>query len=329
MDFRHYKMHREELGYERDVVLDGVAVQEYRTAFEMMDSPTLELGYAHTLGYARPGDHGDGWYRIVKSERPLVTSRPLPPPPHHPWHHGPHRPPEDDAEFDSYGEASEDADTGEDAPVDGDAEPEVWCLPEPPLMPRLFGHWVDPYDRKWGDQDEETGEVLRCQVYLAVRIPDDKDLIAELEARSKDALRSMQELLDRRLDEASRELQKVYEELLKLINDLTGRVDGLEERIDGLEGRLDDLEGKIDDAAQKGDDALAAAEKNALTLQDVVDKFYGGGTVSDDGHVVWGVAYPAAVGNVNVYSQNGDPSEYVSNAILTHSDVSERDVWAR
>ena len=56
--------------------------------------------------------------------------------------------------------------------------------------------------------------------------------------------------------------------------------------------------------------------KNAL--QDIVNKFYGGGTIDDDGNVTWGASGKAAVGNMNIYAGGADSS--APNAIRTRAD---------
>lgn len=56
--------------------------------------------------------------------------------------------------------------------------------------------------------------------------------------------------------------------------------------------------------------------KNAL--QDIINKFYGGGTIDDDGNITWGASGKAAVGNMNIYAGGADSS--APNAIRTRAD---------
>lgn len=56
--------------------------------------------------------------------------------------------------------------------------------------------------------------------------------------------------------------------------------------------------------------------RNALA--DIIAKFYGGGTLGEDGHVTWGASGKAAVGNMNVYAGGADAS--APNAIRTRPD---------
>lgn len=53
-------------------------------------------------------------------------------------------------------------------------------------------------------------------------------------------------------------------------------------------------------------------------LGDILEKFYGGGTLGEDGHVTWGANGKAAVGNLNVYGGGADAS--APNAIRTRPD---------
>lgn len=310
MDLRRYHRAPERIYYEHDRVEDNVVVQEYATAYDMMDSPTLELGYAHTLGYARPGDHGDGWYRIVRAEPVRFTSRPLPKP-YRPRPCKPHEPEEEAA---SWSEES-------DEPVENEEFDGDYGI-RGPGAPHLFGGWCEREDVDFSVRDVECEDILRCQMYTAVRVPDDKDLIAELEARLLDADRRIEELVYRKFDELTAEITNKYDELLELINGLGERLDALEDKVDDLAGRVDDLE----DSVGGYDDALAAHDN---TLQDIVDKFYGGGEIKEGGGVTWGTANLAAVGNINLFSQDSDPENYFYNGLRTHEGVSSRDIWAR
>lgn len=137
----------------------------------------------------------------------------------------------------------------------------------------------------------------------------------------------------------------VYNPAMKVIDDILwafkGRMDGLEQRVADLEGRMDAAEAEIEalkrrmtqaetdidnlenrmDAAEEsitnlGDRITEEVNKlnqtiNSLkgdydaTLADIVNKFYGGGSIGEDGHVSWGDAGKAATGNMNVFGNSG------------------------
>lgn len=128
----------------------------------------------------------------------------------------------------------------------------------------------------------------------------------------------------------------VYNPAMKVIDDILW---AFKERMDGLEGRVADLEGRMDEAEQDivnlGD--RITSEVNTInqtinnmkgdydaTIADIINKFYGGGTVGDDGHISWGDPGKAAVGNLNVYAGGADAS--APNAIRTRADGSENDI---
>ena len=105
--------------------------------------------------------------------------------------------------------------------------------------------------------------------------------------------------------------------LLDCCKDVQDRLDGLpsgpstsdltklKERVTKLETRVTDLENW---------------KKNTeWTLRDIINKFYGGGTIKDDGHITWPNSDKAAVGNMNVYG--GD-----NNWIKTRKDGLDNDV---
>lgn len=128
----------------------------------------------------------------------------------------------------------------------------------------------------------------------------------------------------------------VYNPAMKVIDDILW---AFKERMDGLEGRVASLEGRMDKAEQDivdlGD--RITEEVNNInqtinemkgdydaTISDIINKFYGGGSVGDDGHVSWGDPGKAAVGNMNVYAGGADAS--APNAIRTRADGGENDV---
>lgn len=68
----------------------------------------------------------------------------------------------------------------------------------------------------------------------------------------------------------------------------------------------------LGDKVEKNDEFV----RNALG--DIIAKFYGGGSLGEDGHVTWGDTGKAAVGNMNVYAGGADAS--APNAIRTRPD---------
>ena len=89
----------------------------------------------------------------------------------------------------------------------------------------------------------------------------------------------------------------------------------------GAFGGKDTVKEYIDAIGDKVD-ANDAIVRNALN--DILAKFYGGGTLGPDGHVTWGDNGKAAVGNMNVYAGGADAG--APNAIRTRADGSDNDV---
>lgn len=108
------------------------------------------------------------------------------------------------------------------------------------------------------------------------------------------------------------------------VRNLTTSVTDLEADLAALEAKhgadISRLDGRITD--------LSAT--TAKTLADIVSKVYGGGTVDPaTGAVTWGSAATIPVGDINLYSTNGEPSPSASAGIITHADVLDNDVWVQ
>lgn len=108
------------------------------------------------------------------------------------------------------------------------------------------------------------------------------------------------------------------------VRNLTTSVTNLEADLSALEAKHDvdisRLDGRITDLSTK----------SAKTLADIVTKVYGGGTIDPDtGAVTWGSAATIPVGNINLYSTNGEPSPSTAAGIITHADVLDNDVWVK
>ena len=128
----------------------------------------------------------------------------------------------------------------------------------------------------------------------------------------------------------------VYNPAMKVIDDILWafkeRMDGLEQRVASLEGRMDQAEADIVNLGDRITQEVATINQTInqmkgdydATIADIVNKFYGGGSVGDDGHVSWGDSGKAAVGNMNVYAGGADAS--APNALRTRADGGENDV---
>lgn len=152
----------------------------------------------------------------------------------------------------------------------------------------------------------------------------------------------------------------------RLVEALATRVTSLENRMTGAEGRIETLEdavgrhGDAITALQTSVRSLATSvtdletdlsalearhdadisrldgritglsTKTAKTLADIVSKVYGGGTVDPaTGAVTWGSAATIPVGDINLYSTDGEPSPSAAAGIITHAGVLDNDVWVR
>lgn len=118
------------------------------------------------------------------------------------------------------------------------------------------------------------------------------------------------------------------------INALETRVTNLETRVTNVENRLTTAEQNITNLGnqitelQNSTDADLAALWAAI--RNILGNVYGGGTVNDStGAITWGSGGTIAKGNMNVYSNDSAPTSVsTSGYILTHSGVSNNDIWA-
>lgn len=106
----------------------------------------------------------------------------------------------------------------------------------------------------------------------------------------------------------------VYNVAMKIIDDILFELKGL---IDGLDNRLTIVEGDVEqlqqDVTNINQNIQEMGDKYDAAIQDILNKFYGGGSIGDDGHVDWGDPNKAAVGNMNVYGNNAK-SSYIRTA---------------
>lgn len=115
------------------------------------------------------------------------------------------------------------------------------------------------------------------------------------------------------------------------VRNLTTSVTNLEADLTALEAKHDAdvsrLDGRINALSSQ---VTQLSTKTAKTLTDILAKVYGGGTVDPaTGAVTWGSAATIPVGNINLYSTNGEPSPSASAGIITHADVLDNDVWVK
>lgn len=104
------------------------------------------------------------------------------------------------------------------------------------------------------------------------------------------------------------------------VRSLTTSVTNLEADVSRLDGRINALSSQV----------TQLSTKTSKTLTDILAKVYGGGTVDPaTGAVTWGSAATIPVGNINLYSTDGEPSPSASAGIITHADVLDNDVWVK
>jgi uncharacterized coiled-coil protein SlyX len=115
------------------------------------------------------------------------------------------------------------------------------------------------------------------------------------------------------------------------ITALQTSVSNLTTSVTNLEADLSALEAKHDaDISRLNGRITDLSTKTAKTLADIVSKVYGGGKIDPaTGAVTWGSAATIPVGNINLYSTNGEPSPSASAGIITHADLLDNDVWVK
>ena len=121
----------------------------------------------------------------------------------------------------------------------------------------------------------------------------------------------------------------VYNPAMKVIDDMLWafkeRMDGLEARIAKAEQDIVDLDNRVTQEVTRIDQTIQEmGDSYDAQIAAILNKFYGGGTVGEDGEIEWGDPGKAAVGNMNVYAGGADAS--APNAIRTRADGSENDV---
>lgn len=115
-----------------------------------------------------------------------------------------------------------------------------------------------------------------------------------------------------------------------LIDALEARCDALEERMTSAENRITSLENRMTQAETDIDNLQKSVQqinqtiqqmgnKYDATIQDILNKIYGGGTVGEDGHISWGDSGKIAVGNMSVFG-NGSLTSYIRSRSGTGND---------
>lgn len=119
-------------------------------------------------------------------------------------------------------------------------------------------------------------------------------------------------------------LQASIRNLTTTVTDIEADLSALEAKHDADISRLD---GRISALANQVTQLTA---KTSKTLADILNKIYGGGTINPNtGAVTWGSPSTVPVGNINIYSTNGEPSPSTSAGIITHTGVLENDLWQK
>lgn len=122
------------------------------------------------------------------------------------------------------------------------------------------------------------------------------------------------------------------------ITSLQTSVQNLTTAVTNLEADISALEAKHDADVSQLDSRISAlanqvtqlSTKTDKTFADILNKIYGGGTINPNtGAVTWGSPSIVPVGNINIYSTNGDPSPSTSAGIITHADVLDNDLWQK
>ena len=96
-----------------------------------------------------------------------------------------------------------------------------------------------------------------------------------------------------------------------ILASLKALIDALEARMDQAEQDIVDLSNRVTQEVNQINQTISSLDSTtATTLTDIVNKFYGGGTIGEDGHVTWGDAGKAATGNMNLFG-NSSLSSYI------------------
>lgn len=124
-----------------------------------------------------------------------------------------------------------------------------------------------------------------------------------------------------RLEKLEQKVEQYYQELKQDIADLRQWAENkfeetknyIDQQISQVNNRIENLENRVTVVEQTGDQSV----------QDIVNKVYGGGTVNENGSITWPNSDKIAIGNMNWYA--GDNAEQ---HIRTRAD-GNNDMWGK
>lgn len=187
---------------------------------------------------------------------------------------------------------------------------------------------------EWGQPCNKMTLAWYCTVHdptawladLAGQIGELATRVTSLETRVTSAEMRIETLEDTaaRHGDAITALQTSIQNLTTAVTDIEADLAALEAKHDADISRLD---GRINALSNQ---VMQLSAKTSKTLADILAKVYGGGTVNPDtGAVTWGSDATIPVGNINIYSTNGEPSPSRSAGIITHANVLDNDLWQK
>lgn len=172
---------------------------------------------------------------------------------------------------------------------------------DPADNPKYWAEFPNPSMGLW--------EELRVRLNNEIqdRINGDADLLNKLNAEIA------------RAEEAEKTLT---DNLAKEVSDRQTGDTALQTNIDTVNNKLTtEITHRVEGDNLLRQELNTAVDKINTTLSAIVAKFYGSGTIKDDGTVTWGQDGKAAVGNMNVYG-NAD----LTKKIATHDGTTEDDM---
>lgn len=94
-------------------------------------------------------------------------------------------------------------------------------------------------------------------------------------------------------------------------------------------GRVESIDSDSSRLTVKVDIVIPYATMDYVTnaIESIVNKVFGGGTISADGTITWPNTNPIPTGNLNIYSQDTDPTSGAQIAIKTHNNPNNSDLW--
>lgn len=188
---------------------------------------------------------------------------------------------------------------------------------------------------EWGQPCNKLTLAWYCTVHdptawladLAGQIAELATRVTSLETRMTSAENRIETLEDtaERHGSAITALQTSIQNLTTAVTDVKADLSALEAKHDADISRLDGRIGAL------ADQVTQLTAKTSKTLADILDKVYGGGTVSAaTGAVTWGSgATPIPVSTINIYSADANPSPASSAGLIAHAGVADNDLWQK